>query len=86
MECTDESLNGLLDVENLKGCARRKDDASVRLLASGFRVERRLGEDDLDRLARRGSLDSFPVRDDRPDFASRLEFAVSRELRLGLAP
>ena len=69
---------------HLKLVARPHDRARVRLLAAGFRVEGRLGEDDLGEVSRMGGGHAAPLDDDAEHGRLGVELLVAEELRLAV--
>jgi hypothetical protein len=79
-----ETRDGSLHVEHLELVARPDDDALVGDLTAALGVQRGLGEDDLDDLARAGARDGVTVGEDAEDRRLRLEVGVAREDGLAL--
>jgi len=75
----DESLDRTLDIEHLEVETSADDAARIRFLATGLRVERGLGEDDLRNVARHGASDGDAVDDDPQHGGIRREVVVPRE-------
>ena len=81
-----QALDGTLDVQDLDDEAVAGDEAGVGRLAAGLGVERGLGEDQFDFVARGGLRDLPAPGEDAADLGLALQFGVAGEDGLALRP